>query len=55
MVEEKIQSRDEKIWTSVQKTATAMIEDAEDNLKIQKEILALANKQLWTITKCQKK
>ena len=44
----KIGSKDEVLWTKVKKEAEMLIEQSEDNLKIQREILKLAIKMIET-------
>ena len=42
----KIGTKDEALWTKVKKEAEILIEQSEDNLKIQKEILKLAKSKI---------
>ena len=42
----KIGSKDEVLWTNVKKEAEILIKQSEDNLKIQKEILKLAEEKI---------
>ena len=42
----KIGSPDEVLWTNVAKEAKVLIEQSENNLKIQTEILKLAEKRI---------
>ena len=41
-----IGTKNEALWTKVKKEASVLIEQSEDNLKIQKEILLLANRKI---------
>ncbi len=42
----KIGTKDEVLWTNVKKESLALIEQSENNLKIQKEMLLLAEKKI---------
>lgn len=42
----KVGTKDEVLWTKVKKEAELLIEQSEDNLKIQKEMLKLAEKKI---------
>jgi len=42
----KVGTPDEVLWTTVKNEAIALIEQSQNNLKIQKEILKLAEKRI---------